>query len=128
MKKLSFLLLATLPLFAIGKYKTNDILYNWKVGLVNIRLKPNPESIMLMQISFGEPCVVVDNAIKTHPFAVQEIAPENKTDAYQIPFQGYAINGFWVQVKTKLGTIGYVFDGYLSKLKPDFELTTAFLI
>lgn len=128
LKFLVFVILISIKSFAIGQYKKGDILYNWKNSVVNIRQKPNIQSDIITFIHFGDQCVVVDENLKINKFSVQEIAPVVKQDAANEAqnFRGFTIKGFWVQVKIISGEIGYVFDGYLSKLKPNFELTDTY--
>lgn len=128
LKILLILILISPKTFAIGAYKKGDVLYNWKNAVVNIRQKPNVQSDIMTTIYFEDRCVVVDDSLKKHKFSVQEMAPIIKHDSINedLNFKGFQIKGFWVQVKINSGEIGYVFDGYLSKLKPDFELTDAY--
>jgi Bacterial SH3 domain len=126
MKIYIFLLFISSRIFAIGDYAKGHYLYNWKNSIINIRLEANTQSEIITTISFGELCIVVDDECKKHPFSVQELPPEKPIDEFQKAFQGYVIKGFWVKVKLKSGIIGYVFDGYLSKLKPSFELTESY--
>ena len=123
-----FITLISLKSFAIGDYKKGDVLYNWKNTVVNIRQNPDIKSEIITTIYFGDRCIVVDESPKTYKFSVQEIAPVIKYDSLNEAqnFRGFTINGFWVKVKTKSGEIGYIFDGYLSKINPNFELTETY--
>ncbi len=128
MKTVLLLLFVSTQLFAIGEYKKGDILYVWKNATINLRFAPNSNCAVITYVSFANKLIVIDDNLKKNPFSVQEIAPikqdEQSNESYN--FRGFKIKGFWVKVKTESGEIGYVFDGYLSKLKPDFELSDAF--
>ncbi len=123
-----FIILISLKSYAIGDYKKGDVLYNWKNTVVNIRQNPSIKSEIINFINFGDCCVVVDESLKAFKFSVQEIAAVIKYDSLNEAqnFRGFTIKGFWVKVKTKSGEIGYVFDGYLSKINPNFELTETY--
>ncbi len=125
MKTLLILLFSSSQLFASGEYKKNDILYVWKNATINLRAAPNSNCEVITYLSFANKLIVIDNDIKKFPFSIQEIAPVIKYDSLNenLNFRGFKIKGFWVKVKTESGEIGYFFDGYLSKMKPDFELT-----
>lgn len=124
-KCLLFFIVITSKCFAIGAYKKGDVLYNWNDKGINVQQIPAATSEVLTVLYFGEKCLVIDEKIKSKKFYVQEIAPFSKQVSAneELNFTGFKIHGFWVQIRTKSGEIGYVFDGNLSKLKPDFELT-----
>lgn len=127
MKTIITLFFLTTQLFASGEYKKGDVLYVWKNATINLRVAPNSNCEVITYLSFANKLIVIDTDLKKFPFSVQEIAPikqdEQSNESYN--FKGFKIKGFWVKVKTESGEIGYVFDGYLSKIKPDFELTEA---
>ncbi|WP_309609458.1 SH3 domain-containing protein [Flavobacterium sp.] len=130
-KTLKFLIIIILispKTFAIGTYKKGDVLYNWKNPGINLRIKPNEKSEIITILPFGERLFVVEENLKKNKFSIQEIAPVVKYDSINegFNFRGFQIKGFWVKVKTNSGETGYVFDGYLSKLKPDFELNETY--
>ena len=118
----------TTQFFAISNYKKGDVLYNWKNTIVNIRQNPDIKSEIITTIFCGDRCIVVDESLKTYKFSVQEIAPVIKYDSLNEAqnFRGFTIKGYWVKVKNKSGEIGYIFDGYLSKINPNFELTETY--
>ena len=127
-KFLIFIILISLKSFAFGDYKKGDVLYNWKNTIVNIRQNPDIKSEIITTIYCGDRCIVVDDSLKTYKFSVQEIAPVIKYDSLNEAqnFRGFTIKGYWVKVKNKSGEIGYIFDGYLSKINPNFELTETY--
>ena len=105
-----------------------SVLYIWKNATINLRIAPKGTTEIVNYLTIGTKVIVVDNEIKKYPFTVQEIKPrKNLNDTNDIlNFKGYNIKGFWVKVQVSSGEIGYIFDGYLSKLKPDFELTEVY--
>jgi hypothetical protein len=98
----ALLLITTLPIHAISKYKVGDTLTVFAEYGLKLRNAPNKDSATIKVLPFGKRVV-----IGSHSF---------KTVAHSDNFLGiHTINGFWVQVAVDSIT-GYVFDGYLSSL------------
>lgn len=90
--------------YAIKSYKVSDTLYVWAKNGLFLRSEPSTTSEKLTKLEYGSELIVVEQVLKKVAFSVEE-------------FKGFRIKGFWVQVSVN-NQIGYVFDGYLSKLKP----------
>src|SRR5687767_11673139 len=88
------------------EYFKNQTLYCWAKGGINLRKFPTKYSEKITNIPFKTSVTVIDS-IKGDPY----IDTLKKTPVPII------INGNWIKVKYG-DNIGYVFDGYLSKLKP----------
>src|SRR5690606_10763854 len=88
-------------------YRLNDTLYIWEMhGLEMIDDPANPDQNR-EKFYYGLPARVVDTDIRRYPVSMEV------NEGFQMP-------GHWVRVIINQDT-GYVFDGYLSGLKP-FDL------
>lgn len=105
---LTILLMTIIILTGKGQdYSLNDTLYIWEMhGLEMIADPENPKQIQ-EKFYYGLPARVVDTDIHRFP-ASMEVN------------EGFSLPGHWVRVIINQDT-GYVFDGYLSHLKP-FDL------
>lgn len=105
-KVLSILLLFSFvhSTYAIKHYKVSDTLYVWAKNGLFLRSEPSATSEKLTKLEYGAELIIVEQVLKKVAFSVEE-------------FKGYKIKGYWVEVSVN-NQIGYVFDGYLSKLKP----------
>lgn len=102
---LSFLFVA---LFATAQtYRLNDTMYVWEMRGADLLSQAGDITQVIGKYYYGSPARVVDTDIGKYP-ARMEIKP------------GYNLQGYWVRVIIDRDT-GYVFDGYLSPLKP-FDL------
>ncbi len=122
----------------VKKYASGDSNFVWASSL-NIRESPSPGAKIVGKVAYGSVVVIVDDEIgqvSDRYAAVQEIittdtnhyvleerrVDENttiSTPKYHIIKEvkpAFFIHGFWVKVNFD-GTVGYVFDGYLSKIK-----------
>lgn len=108
---ITLLLLCTVSSsFAVGDYSTGDYLYNWAISGLNMRTKPDAKSSKIINISFGEKVKIVDDQPYSYPFRYTMVKSKNPDSTVQ-----WEIDGHWVKVEY-LDQVGYVFDGYLSKL------------
>ena len=135
---LCFVLSLTLQAQA-KKYAFGDSIYVWASSL-NMRESPSQKAKIVGKVPYGAAVVIVDDSIGkvAHRYkAIQEIitidtnhyvlverrVDENttiSTPKYHIRKEiepAFYINGYWVNVNFD-GTMGYVFDGYLSKVIP----------
>lgn len=88
---------------SINQYKVGDKLTVLaKSGLV-LRANPKSEGKKKNTLTFGTEVTVLTEGFKANRHTVDD-------------FKGYTITGFWVKVKAG-SEEGWVFDGYLSKLK-----------
>ena len=90
--------------FSIGVYNPGDELFVHAGSGLILRKTPDPKGERIMTLSHGEAVKVLKTDFKKKPHSVEE-------------FKGFTIKGFWVKVSTAAGKEGYVFDGYLSKLR-----------
>ncbi|MBF4515576.1 SH3 domain-containing protein [Flavobacterium sp. ANB] len=118
-----FFCISVQAIYSIGSYKKGDILYNCSGEEVKLYADSNTKSKIVTVLNAAEDCIVIDDNIKKTAHTVIEIKP--KKDA-EDDFKGFSLSGFWVKVKTKDGKTGYVFDAYLSKTKPGFELSKSY--
>ncbi|KUJ60773.1 hypothetical protein AR687_15285 [Flavobacteriaceae bacterium CRH] len=110
-------------IYSIGLYKKGDTVYNCSAAEVKLHADSNSKSKIVTVLNASEECIVIDYNIKKTPYTVIEIKP--KKDA-EDDFKGFSLSGFWVKVKTNDGKTGYVFDSYLSKIKPGLELSKSY--
>lgn len=108
-----FLALSVLAQEPVKKYAFGDSIFVWASSL-NMRESPNPNAKIVGKAPYGSAVVVVDDEIGK--LAYKYKAVEAWTSEYGVEHDAFYLNGFWVKVNFD-GTVGYVFDGYLSKLK-----------
>lgn len=125
--KLLFLLcLLCIKTFAIETYLKGDKLYVILKQGISLYQKPDATSKIKKELIFKTGLLVTEDKLKKVPFTVEEIQAANSKDQNLDSFQGFSLTGFWVKVTTEDKISGYVFDGYLSFLKKDFELTRTY--
>ncbi|HLT93434.1 MAG TPA: hypothetical protein VKZ56_02680 [Membranihabitans sp.] len=90
-----------------AEYRLNETLYVWEMHGVQMIDHPSKPDPIKSRYYYGLPARVVD----IEPFKYQASVEVN---------DGYEMQGHWVRVIIQQDT-GYVFDGYLGKLKP-FDL------
>lgn len=90
--------------FAIKDYKINDTLYVWAKNGLFLRTEAKPIAEKVNKLEYGSALIILEQNLKTNAFSTEE-------------FKGFKIKGYWVKVSVN-NQIGYVFDGYLSKLPP----------
>ncbi len=94
------------PVNAISEYRYGDSLFVWAKSGLTLRDSTSIRSAKSFIILYGEQITIIDRNIGRTAFEVQE---------FGVP--SFTIKGCWVRVKYK-NHIGYVFDGYLSRLEP----------
>ena len=111
--KLSFLipilLILSLPVAHSQSYRLNDTLYLWEMHGANMVSHPDQPTQKVEKFYYGSSARVVDTKIGKYP-ARMEVNP------------GFELQGYWVRVIMDRDT-GYIFDGFLSHLRP-FDLRT----
>jgi len=90
--------------FGIGVYNPGDELFVHAGSGLMLRNTPDPKGERILTLNPGDPVKILKTDFKKKPYVVTE-------------FKGFSIKGFWVKVSTAGGKEGYVFDGYLSKLR-----------
>jgi hypothetical protein len=93
---------------AIGNYKAGDQLTVLAKSGLSLRASAGANGKKKSNLPFGSVVTVLAEGLRTVPNSVVE-------------FKGYTIKGFWVKVKAG-SEEGWVFDGYLSKLKVNSDL------
>ena len=96
------------------KYKIGDSLFVWASSL-NIRETPNSQARIVGKVAFGESVRILEDSLEKVPFVY--VAQKAKKMEGSEQSKAYRIKGFWVKVEVR-ETVGFVFDGYLSKLPP----------
>jgi hypothetical protein len=91
---------------AIEDYAAGDALYNWAQSGLIMRSEKSDKSSKIMVVPY-KATIIVKEKYENNPFSVTEFEGQ---DNKQFRFSGY-----WVLIEYK-NQIGYVFDGYLSKL------------
>lgn len=110
---LCFVLSLTLQAQA-KKYAFGDSIYVWASSL-NMRESPSQKAKIVGKVPYGSAVVIGDLEMRKTPYKYKALEAStlegtNKTKPFYL-------NGFWVKVEYD-STLGYIFDGYLSKLKP----------
>lgn len=90
--------------FGIGVYNPGDELFVHAGSGLILRKTPDAKGERILTLAHGDAVKVLKTDFKKKPHSVVE-------------FKGFTIKGFWVKVSTAGGKEGYVFDGYLSKLR-----------
>lgn len=107
-------LLFLVSIFFLGEvgfaqnYQANDSLYVWAVSGLSMRATPNLKGERIMTIPYGEK-IRVDQE-RELGLTIKMIPSDKKLN-----YDGFDLKGNWRKVYFK-DTLGYVFDGYLSRL------------
>lgn len=125
-KLLILLCLVGAQIFAIESYLKGDKLYVILKQGISLYEKPDVTSKIKKDLIFKSALFVSEDKLKKVPFTIEEIQATDTNDQNLEAFQGFSLTGFWVKVITDDKISGYVFDGYLSLLKKDFELTRTY--
>jgi len=117
MKSCLFILLlglTSLNSLSINIYQKGDSLYVWAKNGLKLRDKPNLKSNITAIIPYGQSIIANENRneITSNPLSITEVKA-TESESKNIP--EFKIRGRWLNVNYQ-GKIGYVFDGYLSKL------------
>ena len=96
----------------VGRYAFGDSIFVWASSL-NMRENPSPNSKIVGKAPYGSAVVIVDDSIGKVAYKYKAV--ESKTLENGEKSKPYYLEGFWVKVNFD-GTVGYVFDGYLSKI------------
>jgi hypothetical protein len=129
-------IVTNLPAQAPGRYAKGDRLYVWASQL-NIRSQPASNASVIGKVAYGRSVEIADDSLFQHPFAFAAIKkhverdtttyyedrvvspqtviskPHLQIDSTVSP--ELKLNGYWVKVRYG-DVIGYVFDGYLSRI------------
>lgn len=89
---------------SIGSYKAGDQLYVWAMRGLNLRATPDAKGKKLALLPFSTEVTVQGESLKKLRYETLEIP-------------GYTLKGYWVKVKVD-GQVGFIFDAYLSKMRP----------
>lgn len=96
------------------KYVSGDSIFVWAANL-DMYENPDPDAKIIGAIPYGSAVEIVDDSIGKVAYEYKAI--ESKTFEYGHTSKPFFLDGFWVKVNFG-GMVGYVFDGYLSKLEP----------
>ncbi len=112
---LSLLFFLTSDLQAqVKKYVFGDSIFVWASSL-NMRESPHPSAKVVGKVPYGSAVVVVDDSIGKVAYKFKAVAEDTLDSGEKT--KPFYLHGFWVKVNFD-GTVGYVFDGYLSTLAP----------
>lgn len=102
--------------FSINNYKAGDTLYVWAPNGVTLRTEKSEHFGKILAIKYGEKVVALEpREVYDNPqYSILEIDLDKNN---RIDDNDFCLKGQWVKV-TFGNTIGYIFDGYLSKLIP----------
>ena len=103
--------------FAATAYQPGDSMYFWAKSGLKMRIAPDLKGEKILTIPYGTK-VVIDSYQEELPEVKVRVVKAQKIDGME--YKSFYLKGHWCRV-TYLDTVGYIFDGYLSKL-PTFEL------
>lgn len=111
-KTLSIILLAIAAerLPAIDYFEKGDTLWVWANSGLKIREKPDVKSKTVETVPFKNYVIAKNYQNQAYEYSVK-VVPANGD------YPGFSLNGFWSEVEYN-GISGFVFDGYLSHIKP----------
>lgn len=110
-----FLLYFGTPSAAISSYRTGDTLYVWAASGLSLRQSPDLKATKLDNVPYGAALVALNSKYsfsECHLVAVEAVPGYKNINGVHSPV---VLQGCFVRVEFN-GKIGYVFDGYLSKL------------
>jgi len=102
--------------FPINNYEAGDTLYVWAPKGVNLRKDKSEHFDKILAIKYGEKVVALESS-EMYDNPVLSILEIDVNKNNRIDDNDFCLKGKWVKVKFG-NTIGYIFDGYLSKLIP----------
>jgi len=98
------------------KFASIGKVYNW-ASFLNLREAPHPDATVLALLPFGTTLTVAAEQPDSRPFA-SELVPNYKPfENENVLYPGRSIEGNWLKVNYE-GFVGYVFDGYISEIRP----------
>ncbi len=97
-------------------YNSGDSIFVWASSL-NMRETPDPKSPVKKKIPYGSVVLIIGDSIEE--VAYKHLAIPSRIMSDENKSRPFYLSGFWVKVSYQ-GVIGYVFDGYLSKM-PTFS-------
>lgn len=121
MKKTSLILIITFLLtqfgFSTSTYQPGDSMYVWAQSGLKMRVEPSLKGDKILTIPYGTK-VQIDSYQNELPEIKVRVVEAQKIDGTE--YKSFYLKGHWCKV-TYLDTVGYIFDGYLSKM-PTFQL------
>jgi len=110
------LLANTEPIANKVSYASGDKLYNW-ASFLNLRSEPHQDAKILAMVPRGSVLRVAVEQVDARAFSTTLIPDYTPADDPYVSKRGEKLIGNWVKVEYE-GFVGFVFDGYLSKLYP----------
>lgn len=104
--------------FAATAYQPGDSMYVWAKSGLKMRVSPDLKGEKILTIPYGTK-VVIDSYQEELPEIKIRVVKAQKIEGME--YKSFYLKGHWCRVNY-LDTVGYIFDGYLSKM-PTFELT-----
>jgi len=100
-----------------SRYNPWDTMFVWSKRGLNLRSEPNTKSKIVDRIPFGTEVIIINKSdIKYSDDMVDNSSSrQSHYGSYTKPF---IVEGNWVRIVTKTGTIGFVIDQYLLPIKP----------
>lgn len=123
MKRIQIILVFTISFlfnqfgFAATLYQPGDSMYVWAKSGLKMRIEPSLKGDKILTIPYGTK-VKIDSYKEELPEVKVRVVKAQKIDGME--YKSFYLKGHWCRVNY-LGTEGYIFDGYLSKL-PTFDL------
>ena len=93
-------------------YNSGDSIFVWASSL-NMRETPDPKSPVKKKIPYGSVLLIIGDSIGEVAYKHLAVPSRNMSDGNKS--KPFYLSGFWVKVSYE-GVVGYVFDGYLSKM------------
>ena len=103
---------------AATMYQPGDSMYVWAKSGLKMRVSPDLKGDKILTIPYGTK-VKIDSYQEELPEIKVRVVKAQKIEGME--YKSFYLKGHWCRV-TYLDTVGYIFDGYLSKM-PTFELT-----
>lgn len=102
--------------FSISNYNAGDTLYVWAPKGIMLREEKSDYSNKILAIKYGEK-VIVQESREIFDIPVSSILEIDLDKNNRIDEIDFCLTGLWVKIRYG-NSIGYVFDGFLSKLTP----------
>ena len=102
---------------AATMYQPGDSMYVWAKSGLKMRVSPDLKGDKILTIPYGTK-VKIDSYQEELPAVKIRVVKAQKIEGME--YKSFYLKGHWCRV-SYLDTIGYIFDGYLSKM-PTFEL------
>jgi len=116
LSNMSFANTSPVPVDKRLSYTTGQEVFNW-ASFLNLREAPHADATVLALLPFGSTLTVANDQPNSRTFASELVPDYRPFETENVMYPGKSVDGNWLRVSYE-GFDGYVFDGYLSTVRP----------